>query len=123
MERQEKDWITYLFLALVTCVFLAAAVWLLRGADRAETALYTVQAERPAAEEVAPPRTRVNINTASAEELEALTGIGPVLAQAIVDYRAEHGSFESADELMNVRGIGSAKLDGMRDEITLGGTP
>lgn len=123
MERQEKDWITYLFLALVTCAFLAAAVWLLRGADRAETALYTVQTERPAAEEVAPQRSLVNINTASAEELETLTGIGSVLAQAIVDYRAEYGAFESVDELLNVRGIGSAKLDGIRDEITLGGTP
>ena len=123
MERQEKGWITYLFLALVTCAFLAAAVWLLRGADREETALYTVRTERPAAEEVAPERTPVDINAASAEELEALTGIGPVLAQAIVDYRTEHGAFESADELLNVRGIGSAKLDGIRDEITLGGTP
>lgn len=123
MERQEKGWITYLFLALVTCVFLAAAVWLLRGADRAGTTPYTVRVERPATEEVVPQRTLVDINTASAEELETLTGIGPVLAQAIVDYRAEHGAFESADELLNVRGIGSAKLDGIRDEITLGGTP
>ena len=63
----------------------------------------------------------VNINTATAEGLETVTGIGPVLAQAILDYRAEHGDFESVDELMNVRGIGSAKLDAMRDEITTGG--
>ena len=121
MERQEKGWITYLFLALVTCAFLAAAVWLLRGADRTETALYTVQTERASAEAAVPKRTLVDINTASAEELETLTGIGPVLAEAIVAYRTEHGAFESAEELLEVRGIGSAKLDGLRGEITLGG--
>ena len=57
----------------------------------------------------------------SAEELETITGIGPVLAQAILDYRAEHGDFQTLDELLEVRGIGSAKLDAMRDEITTGG--
>ena len=77
--------------------------------------------ERPAREEVAPERVLVNINTASAEELETVTGIGPVLAQAILDYRAEHGDFQTLDELLEVRGIGSAKLDAMRDEITTGG--
>ena len=82
---------------------------------------YTVQTERAAAEEVAPVRVLVNINTASAEELETVTGIGPVLAQAILDYRAEHGDFQTLDELLEVRGIGSAKLDAMRDEITTGG--
>ena len=121
MERQEKGGSTYFFLTLVTLVFLAAVLYLTFGANRTEWKGYTVQTERSVTEEVAPERVLVNVNTASAEELEAVTGIGPVLAQAILDYRAEHGDFQTIDELMNVRGIGSAKLDAMRDEITTGG--
>lgn len=120
MERQEKGGSTYFFLALVTLAFLAAALCLTSGADRAGREDYTVQTER-STEEVAPVRVLVNINTATAEELETVTGIGPVLAQAILDYRAEHGDFQTIDELLEVRGIGSAKLDAMRDEITTGG--
>ena len=60
----------------------------------------------------------VNVNTATAEELETLTGIGPSLAQAIIDYRAEHGDFTAAEDLLNVKGIGEAKLEGFRAEIT-----
>ena len=122
MERQEKGGSTYCFLALVTLAFLAAVLYLTFGANRTEQEGYTVQTERPAREEeIAPVRVLVNINTATAEELETVTGIGPVLAQAILDYRAEHGDFQTLDELLEVRGIGSAKLDAMRDEITTGG--
>ena len=122
MERQEKGGSTYFFLALVTLAFLAAVLYLTFGANRTEQEGYTVQTERPAREEeIAPVRVLVNINTETAEELETVTGIGPVLAQAILDYRAEHGDFQTLDELLEVRGIGSAKLDAMRDEITTGG--
>ena len=122
MERQEKGGSTYFFLALVTLAFLAAVLYLTFGANRTEQEGYTVQTERPAREEeIAPVRVLVNINTATAEELETVTGIGPVLAQAILDYRAEHGDFQTLDELLEVRGIGSAKLDARRNEITTGG--
>ena len=121
MERQEKGGSTYFFLALVTLAFLAAVLYLTSGANRAGREDYTVQTERSTEEEIAPVRVLVNINTATAEELETVTGIGPVLAQAILDYRAEHGDFQTLDELLEVRGIGSAKLDAMRDEITTGG--
>ena len=122
MERQEKGGSTYFFLALVTLAFLAAVLYLTFGANRTEQEGYTVQTERPAREEeIAPVRVLVNINTATAEERETVTGIGPVLAQAILDYRAEHGDFQTLDELLEVRGIGSAKLDAMRNEITTGG--
>ena len=121
MERQEKGGSTYFFLALVTLAFLAAVLYLTFGANRAGREDYTVQTERSTEEEIAPVRVLVNINTATAEELETVTGIGPVLAQAILDYRAEHGDFQTLDELLEVRGIGNAKLDAMRDEITTGG--
>ena len=56
----------------------------------------------------------VNINRASATELDALPGVGPSTAQAIVDYRTTNGPFGSPEDLLNVRGIGPAKFDAMR---------
>jgi competence protein ComEA len=60
------------------------------------------------------PSTPVDLNHASAAELETLPGIGPALAQAIVDYRSAHGAFQSIDDLGDVRGIGPAKLEQLR---------
>jgi competence protein ComEA len=63
-----------------------------------------------------PSATRgpVDLNHASEADLEALPGIGPALAQAIIDYRSQHGSFRSVDDLSNVRGIGPAKMEQLR---------
>ncbi|MGN0537559.1 MAG: ComEA family DNA-binding protein [Acutalibacteraceae bacterium] len=61
---------------------------------------------------------QVNINTADAETLATyLKGIGTVLAQRIVDYRAEHGNFESIEDLKNVKGIGNAIFSKIKDKI------
>ena len=61
----------------------------------------------------------INVNAASASELDELPGIGPALAAAIIEYREEHGPFESAEELMEVYGIGEATLEGMRPYLRL----
>jgi competence protein ComEA len=63
---------------------------------------------------------KVNLNTATAEQLDALPGVGPAIAAAIVDYRTRHGPFHSVDDLLDVRGIGPAKLDGFRDLVVVG---
>jgi competence protein ComEA len=60
---------------------------------------------------------RININTASAEELDTLPGIGPVKAQAIIDYRSENGPFHTVDELLDVNGIGPKTLEDIRDKV------
>jgi competence protein ComEA len=73
--------------------------------------------EDPFAEEE--QETKININTASAAELDLLEGIGPVKAQAIIDYRNEHGFFRTVDELINVPGIGPATLEAIRDQVTV----
>lgn len=64
---------------------------------------------------------KIDINTASAEELETLPGIGETLARAIVDYRERNGPFQTTDELMNVERIGPATYEKLRDLITVGG--
>jgi competence protein ComEA len=61
----------------------------------------------------------INVNTASATELEELSGIGEVLAAAIVDYRTENGAFASVDELEDVSGIGPSTLEEIRDQVTV----
>ncbi|MFW5730864.1 MAG: ComEA family DNA-binding protein [Desulfonatronovibrionaceae bacterium] len=60
----------------------------------------------------------ININTASAEELTQLKGIGEVLAQRIVEYRSEF-PFENKEDIMNVTGIGEAKYQAIKDHITV----
>ncbi len=56
------------------------------------------------------PAAPLDLNTASAEQLDALPGVGPATAQKIVDYRQQHGPFRSVDELEGVPGIGPSKL-------------
>jgi len=64
-------------------------------------------------------RKLININTATSEELQTLRGIGPVLAQRIIDFRGEHGAFALVEEITKVRGIGPATLANIRDWISV----
>ena len=66
------------------------------------------------------PDGKININTASAEVLTLLSGIGEVISQRIVEYRQANGPFESIDELINVKGIGIAKLEKIKNYIFVG---
>ena len=61
----------------------------------------------------------VNINTADATALEALPGIGEVLAAAIVQYRAQHGPFTAIEQLQDVSGIGPATFADIKDQVTV----
>ncbi len=61
----------------------------------------------------------INLNTATLEELDSLPGIGEVLAQRILDYREEHGGFQSLEDLMKVDGIGESTFEELKGKITL----
>ena len=76
----------------------------------------------PGPEEYVPEAARqtVNINTATAQELDlALEGVGPVIAERIVRYRGENGPFKSVEELKNVPGIGEKTFEKFRDRIVV----
>lgn len=61
--------------------------------------------------------SKININTASAEELQQLSGIGPSLSERIVDYRESNGRFSQIEDLQNVSGIGETRFANLKDKI------
>ncbi|MEU1592046.1 ComEA family DNA-binding protein [Streptomyces sp. NPDC005708] len=65
----------------------------------------------------AAPATPVSLSTATVDQLDALPGVGPVLAQHIVDYRSQHGGFRSVDELRQVNGIGERRFADLRNLV------
>jgi competence protein ComEA len=73
----------------------------------------------PAAAKKKPPAHPINLNTASASELESVPGIGPATAQKILDTRKSYGSFQSIDDLLSIKGIGQKRLDKMRKYLTV----
>jgi len=84
------------------------------GADAAQDA-GRAPAPKTTSEAVVP----LNLNTATAAQLEALPGVGPALAQRIVDYRQQSGGFKKIEELMNVRGIGEASFLKLKALVTV----
>ena len=126
-------------LVALTCVFAAflGGFYIGRKTNRAPVHIYQLtpakeepvspedNAEEDVDEEVieeqdAPAEvSRLNINTADAAALVELPGIGPALAQRIVDYRTAHGGFEAVEELTKVSGIGDAKLMNILELITV----
>lgn len=74
-----------------------------------------LRSETPARVAAAP----LNLNSATAEQLDDLPGIGPALAERIIAYRAEHGAFTRVDQLNDVKGIGEKTLEKLRPQLTL----
>ncbi|RSX57786.1 competence protein ComEA [Bifidobacterium samirii] len=74
---------------------------------------------RPSAEAAAPDDGRIDLNTATSDELQTINGIGPVTAGRIIDYRTQHGRFDSVDQLLDVKGIGAKTLAKIRDQVTV----
>jgi comEA protein len=101
---------------LRTCVSLFALLACLAASPFAQQ---TEPSSRPDSRP-AKPATIVNLNTASATELEALPGIGAKVAARIVEYRTKKGPFRKIEELMNVQGIGEKSFLKLRAQLSVG---
>jgi competence protein ComEA len=66
-----------------------------------------------------PDTPKINLNIATASEMELLPGIGPSLAQKIIDFRQENGPFETIEDLLDVSGIGPSKLEEIREHVVI----
>ena len=117
-------------LALVTCLLIGFMLGFFTGRNQNRTpvrirTLPAAESPAPSTGEAVPedsetPAFPININTATAQELEALPGIGAGYAQRIVDYREANGPFTSPGQLLNISGIGEARLAAIWDYITIG---
>jgi competence protein ComEA len=77
------------------------------------------KADKPAKKEAAAPAATVNLNTASAAQIESLPGVGPKVAERIIEYRQKNGGFKKIEELMNVKGIGEKSFLKLKPYITV----
>ena len=101
--------------ALFLCGLLLFHVHGQKKADAVETDRDVPQ------EAFLPDTTPLDLNTATAEELERLPGIGPELAERILAHRTQHGAFETIEELMEVPGIGEGKLAALEGYVQING--
>jgi competence protein ComEA len=67
----------------------------------------------------APAGDKVNLNSATAEQLETLPGIGPSIAKSILEYRSKVGKFTKIEEILNVKGVGEKKFQRIKDRLTV----
>ena len=115
MERQDKLTKTEKILLGLTAAFLCVLLALHLGGEKS-----AVTVEREAApEEIVPVVEPLDLNTAAAAELTDLPGIGEELADRILEYREEHGPFETTEALMEVSGIGEGKFSALEGLITV----
>ena len=120
MSRWGKPTKSEIILLGLTAAFLCALA-VLSAQDRQERipgAVIETEVEVPR-EEIAPDFPPVDLNTATAEELDTLPGIGESLARRIIAYREANGPFGSIEEIMEVSGIGEAKFAELEDRVTV----
>ena len=108
----------------LTCLLTCGGVFLSRDTDKVICAAPTAETVQTTADEMTYPDSllpgeKIDLNTAAVRDLARLPGIGEKRAQAIEDYRTEHGGFASIDEIVLVYGIGAVTLENLRDYITV----
>lgn len=121
MNAERKITKTEGFILAFTAVFLCSLL-MISAHERAEVKKFGVETERDVPQKLfLPDIGPLDLNTADAQELDELPGIGDVLAQRILTYREEHGKLKSVEELLEVSGIGEKTLEGLRKHVTVNG--
>ena len=121
MNAERKITKTEGFILAFTAIFLCSLL-MISMHERQEIRETGVETDREVPqEEFLPDVTPVDLNTADAQMLDELPGIGEVLAQRILSYREEHGRFEQVEELLEISGIGPKTLEGLRERVTVNG--
>ncbi|MDD3346643.1 helix-hairpin-helix domain-containing protein [Oscillibacter sp.] len=120
MNERRRATKTETILLGMTALFLCILLALFLHDRKAAAAAAAVETDQTVPQEmILPDVSPLDLNTATAEELETLPGIGPALASRIVSYRASHGPFETIEEIMEVPGIGQGKFEGLRESVTV----
>lgn len=91
---------------------LAWALILCLGLTLAPASVLAQKAKAPSAE-------KVNLNTATAEQLQTLPGIGPALAKTIIEHRTKSGKFNKIEEILNIKGVGEKKFLKIKDRLVV----
>jgi len=120
-------------LILITCIFASFIIGFSAGRNLNRTPVQIQHLPEPEITVASEPETEsvtpteeiqtgpIDINTATAAQLQTLPGIGEVIAQRIIDYRETNGPFSSVGELIKVKGIGEKRLEEIWDLVTAGG--
>jgi competence protein ComEA len=82
-------------------------------------ALVLAPAAALAQKSTAPAGEKINLNTATVEQLQTLPGVGPAIARSIVEHRSKVGKFNKIEEILNIKGIGEKKFQLIKDRLTL----
>lgn len=97
-----------------------AKIYIFTNADRGITMSSATKAAQESEKQSERPSVGlINLNTATVQELDGLPGIGPAIAQRIIDWRDENGGFEVVDDLKKVKGIGDALFTGVKDQVSV----
>ncbi|MBQ6021085.1 MAG: ComEA family DNA-binding protein [Clostridia bacterium] len=118
-KRERNENLTAIVACAATAVFLALVLVLWAYSERHGTDVAFRVSAATGVTDAAKERLSVNINAASADELEKLPGIGEKKAAAIVAYREEHGAFAAVEEIVDVPGIGDGLFEKLREYITV----
>lgn len=112
MRRHMNTWLLVITMAVLIGVAIAHL-----PRSPISTELAPIHRDQDGALVVMQDRARINLNRADAALLMTLPGIGPVLAQRIIEHRAQHGPFLSVDQLTQINGISQTKLDAIRSQL------
>lgn len=131
MKKHKPSPAEWAALAVTLGLLLFMGGWFARGAVTAPGS-YVISASHPEAASTPSPTPQVfvpdedvlvDLNTATLSELKSLPGIGETKAQAILDYRAQHGAFRYIEDITRVSGIGQSTFENLKDYITVSAAP